>query len=202
MTILLRRFMPPGPDDPGLCLKSSHMSTTIIVTTTLAFLGFGMSIIWRNLQLSLLISHFPEVIQSILGAITLYTLLKKPRASRPKAAKFLIAHIFALNMANATGFVTSIVGLFWCFGPIQGSAGLENGVGVYWTLPETISNVAFLVTGLLTDGILVNYQDRCSRLDDWCFLDMAFQAGLQSHTILGYRGAIGISCCDIFGFNG
>ena len=167
MTILLRRFMPPGPDDPGLCLQSSHMSTTIIVTTTLAFLGFGMSIIWRILQLSLLISHFPEVIQSILGAITLYTLLKKPPASRPKAAKFLIAHMFALNMANATGFVTSIVGLVWCFGPVRAqSARLENDLGVYWMLPETISNVAFLITGLLTDGILVNYQDRCSRLDD------------------------------------
>ena len=109
-------------------------------------------------------------IQLCAGIIVVVTLLRTMHARSSKAIKFLLCHMFLMEALNIIGCVTAIVELRWCLGPLRRFSNLHGAVNspeVLWSqyrkwqskllMTYKASNTAFILCGLLTDGILVSF---------------------------------------------
>ena len=107
-------------------------------------------------------------VQLYAGIIVLFSLLKPKHTSRQGVVRILLCHMLFMEIANITGVVTAIYGLLWCLGP---SSSLEEANGqstsplwdqlshqwsLTWSWINRVTNTAFVLSGLLTDGILVS----------------------------------------------
>ena len=68
--------------------------------------------------------------------------------------------MFSLEITNMIGFVTAMVEFLWCIGPLTAHKTEPfrdpgSPLVTQWNRLYIASNVAFILNGLLTDGILV-----------------------------------------------
>ena len=93
------------------------------------------------------------------GIAVISALFKIKHAPRSNIIIFLLLHAFVLEATNVVGFITAIVEFMWCLGPLSASKLdspiLPNDLRAQWNRLYITSNVAFILSGLLTDGILV-----------------------------------------------
>ena len=98
----------------------------------------------------------------------LSALLKPKHTSRQGVVRILLCHMLFMEIANITGVVTAIYGLLWCLSPsssleeadAQSTSPLWDQLSHQWALTwswiNRVTNTAFVLSGLLTDGILVS----------------------------------------------
>lgn len=119
----------------------------------------------------MLLPCFSIAIQFYTGVICLSALLKTRRKSRSNSANFLLCHMLALELANIIGLVTALIGFMWCLGPLRPFSqppreGDSDGWQLFdealqkflgrWKQLGYSSNASFVVSGFLTDGVLVS----------------------------------------------
>ena len=102
------------------------------------------------------------------GTVVLFALLKAKHAPKPKVVKFLLLHLALMELVNITGLITTMFAFMWCLGPYSPpevanvSSGSIEWVQFFerwfykWLRISYASNAAFILGGLLTDGILVS----------------------------------------------
>ena len=102
---------------------------------------------------------FSAAIQFYAGVITISAVWKMRRTARSKTITFLLCHMLTLQLTNTTGCVTAIIGFVWCLGTLQALYDPSN-IRLWhpgWFMLYLSSNLAFILSGLLTDGILVSH---------------------------------------------
>ena len=107
-------------------------------------------------------------VQLYTGIVVLFALLKAKHTPKPKVIKFLLLHLLMMELVNITSFITTIFAFMWCLGPYSPPEVANVGAGsiewvqfferwLYkWLRISYASNTAFILGGLLTDGILVS----------------------------------------------
>ncbi|KAK7679981.1 hypothetical protein QCA50_016927 [Cerrena zonata] len=138
----------------------------------------------QTLGSAMIVTCMSFSIQFLAGLLCLRALVFSKNALKSKLIKVMIVHTIALELANIVGFITAVIGLQWYLGPIQNlgyepyepasigrrtpdlfiAAGSESrkewlSEVIFWVskvnVLNVISNVAFAVSGLLTDAMLI-----------------------------------------------
>ena len=131
---------------------------------------------------------------------------------KSKIAKFMVTHAIALEMANIVGFVTAVIGLQWYLGPIldlgyqpyeptrvtSRSPTVLLGAGtlsreelltdvMIWAAKvnvlNVISNVAFVISGLLTDAMLVRSSFRAWTCPSYFIIDLEMLSNMEVYPL-------------------
>lgn len=163
---------------------------------------------------SIVDAYTVKAIQFLAGLLCLRALVFSKNALKSKLIKVMIVHTIALELANIVGFITAVIGLQWYLGPIQNlgyepyepasigrrtpdlfiAAGSESrkewlSEVIFWVskvnVLNVISNVAFAVSGLLTDAMLVSSFMRTETVHNLTrnITDMAMPTDLEMYAL-------------------
>ncbi|KAK7680041.1 hypothetical protein QCA50_016987 [Cerrena zonata] len=170
----LKQFISNVVLPPGKVLSTSSQ-------TAYCFL-IGTKSLPRIIVATLVSACIGFVLQLIAGIVCLRALWILRRKSKSRLVDYLMFHTLALAIVNTIGLVTAVLAFWWLFGPMEiwntdrwakrctpaehfddASSEIEQLFARLKTISLT-SNVAFGISGLLTDAMLIW---RCRQI--WTF---------------------------------
>ena len=129
-----------------------------------------MSLEYWHIYVYLLHYLYISVIQFVAGVMCICALWKSRSKQKRPTTILLIFQVISLELVNILGLLTAILGLFLVVQPLQSLVELHEEVVEHylelltkisfrWKALYYVSTVAFVICGMLTDGILVRFQN-------------------------------------------